>query len=421
MYYTKGKIINFIFYLLLVSSTIGYLGYYFNAVQQNVIIFRDYGNYRITVGAFSEVLRYLKDILILVLTLLSLCNPINKKKKRIYLIALGVFSYGVFVLFLWGNYSNTAVISGARGLVYLFGMILYVLDWKYNKPSLKIIYRITVICLFVQCLVIWLQMNKGISGSILRLVGRGGYRFPGLFGSFGGVAYFALGASMFVCIYWSYLKKTTFIKYFIIQMFCVLLTICAGSRAAFICVAVFNIITLASNINIKTGQKILFVTGVIIISLPFVIWYIQQFVDRGNIVQVQLESGRLLILYKIIFQNPLQYVLFGKGLGYGTNSYVMMQKENNIYITENNIMDGTINTVLVQFGLIGMFFFGFLCYKVIKQVKKNKQISIYIKMAVFFVSFLFFMTANFLEQYAFLIFFVLVYFILIEDREMIDI
>ena len=114
-----------------------------------------------------------------------------------------------------------------------------------------------------------------------------------------------------------------------------------------------------------------------VIAVPLVIMFATNMAGRGNILQVQLESGRLLILKNLLLNPSLINLLFGYGIGAGSNTdAILNQTQENAY---NNILDGTFNVIIYQYGLIGLILSIILIFMIFKKLSScNNKVLQYV-------------------------------------------
>ena len=116
----------------------------------------------------------------------------------------------------------------------------------------------------------------------------------------------------------------------------------------------------------RRGQKIfisfLLALPVIAIVLRFSI----SLANRGSILENALGGGRITIFNRYIFGQPLINLLFGNGLGAGSNTSAELTRR----ITDSGLMflDGTFTVLIYQFGLIGFTLSIFLIWSIVKNI-----------------------------------------------------
>ena len=350
--YRKGLSAK-LFFLLMISTFIGYVGYYLYSKEAGINIYFIYSNYFLSVfdeiDTLSLILRYLKDIVV-VLLLFVLIFKMRKSQQPLFMV-IGLFvAWGLVVAFINGQ-EITTIISGIRSYIYFFAVVLFFSGIDDYSLRIKTFRVIIFAGLIINLIVEIDQAMRGTNG-VIALAGTGGYRFPGLFGSAGALASYAIGVALFYVVVDVAYEKIGFIKMVIVLVTCVLVANFSGTRSALINILIIIGAWLVFNVGIKKEQRFWFAVVAAVIAVPLVIMFATNMAGRGNILQVQLESGRLLILKNLLLNPSLINLLLGYGIGAGSNTdAILNQTQENAY---ENILDGTFNVIIYQYGLVGL-------------------------------------------------------------------
>lgn len=401
----KHRLITYMFYCLLLSSTIGYTGYYMYTFSQGIDVYNNFSDISIDgfyTYLFASSIKFLKDIIFVCLFILCMVDQDSNVKKMNIVFCLFI-AYGSIIAFLEG-YSES-ILGGIRGYLYFFVLLYFFYKIKSCNISLDTIRKIIYFALITNFVVIMEQAYRGTNGLIF-LAGTGGYRFTGLFGGFAPCSAFAVSVCLLFFVYSCYFTFSK-VKSFFIVIATLLIECMCGSRSGMICVILIGYIWMFKLINVKSIYKYFFMLSSLGLVVAVVIKFVESIANRGSILEVQMESGRLKIFYDVInglFQNIFALV-FGHGLGAGSNTSVLMGRAG--YAMESApILDGTFNTILYQFGVLGVIaIVSILLFLWLKL----KNVPFDLKMAFYLIVFIEGITGNIFENYAFLIIFFLTY------------
>ena len=165
--------------------------------------------------------------------------------------------------------------------------------------------------------------------------------------------------------------------------------------------------------KMKQIQKV-FVT--IVLSLPIVLYVVQfstSLANRGSIMENALSGGRFSIFANAIFKQPIINILFGNGIGAGSNSAAEFMS--GLDGEEVLFLDGTFTTLFYQFGILGVVIVLVLIGHIMKQVYLRRGIL----NAVLFTGTVVLqcLTTNVLEAFALLIMLFICYYTLIKGED----
>lgn len=405
MQVSKKQIANILFFTLLISSSLPYIYQAISVIFSGQYVLWTYDGATRTGGGLGSIIPYIKDIsCMLLFIVLPYCYPY--RRNNIYLHFFSLIAWGTFILIFSSiakGYSMNGMIqyliSGIRGYIFFVVSMSFCdryftveeSEHKLNSAALKI-HNLVLLIQFVVSLLFILR-----SGSITNF-GSGGMRIPGAFANSGTLGCYTISAAIFICVQYCAQKSIGKIMT-IVQMICVtMLSFASGMRSAQLIVLMFVAIAF-SNIMFdvaKIGKKHIFgfTLGMIGFSAPFAVSYILERTNRGSFGDSavgRLDTVDLLLNQKLL---PL---LFGNGLGVGTNAAV------NFQTADARIFDGTLNTIVGQFGIIGLgilvFSTLFVFNRLIRCSYPNQIIAYGICISVMLI----FITGNFFEQFTMVI------------------
>lgn len=216
-----------------------------------------------------------------------------------------------------------------------------------------------------------------ISTSVVGLA-FGNARLTGVFGNAGVASFFALG----VCLISVQLKAVPLRYRFALTLVAAFMSLSSGTRLVTMSIMVMFAYQIWSSLSIlgEASRRVLklFILPTLALLLVFAYNAIISVVDRGSAVSQQFESGGRVSNFinamdVIISAEPLD-ILFGRGLGVGTNtavgSLINMGDDPSDYVF-NILVDNGILTCFFQFGLIGSIVFWFGIFGALKILKSR--------------------------------------------------
>uniref|UniRef100_UPI0026195ADA hypothetical protein n=1 Tax=Clostridium sp. TaxID=1506 RepID=UPI0026195ADA len=226
------------------------------------------------------------------------------------------------------------------------------------------------------------------------------------------LASFLLAYSLNIFIMSYILKERSERKSIAINILTAIAIVISGSRTAMILIVLLICVMIFISLTKKYDEyynKIDFGIIAFIISVSSIlIKGIEVLAGRGSIIQNNMESGRIKILIDYLTQSNIKDVLFGSGIGYGTNTGVLLKKIDEFSSINADILDGTITTFIAQFGIVTLVFVFIMLILFIKWfIKDNYRIRIIVGSIILIIIGLMMLNGNILEQYSFLI--ILVY------------
>jgi len=392
-----------IIYLLLISTMIGYLGYYLAAKDNRQIIQFLYSNYTIRGLPFwADIVRYAKDVMICLLALMVITDKKTLKNANLLILI------GMFLLFSAAN----AIMQGAGSMdlvtgvrTYLYFIVFLLMSQNLQKVRLNahFIYILLMAGLVLNILVGLDQASIGTRNN-LSLVGSGAYRYPCLYGGVNGVGSLAIITALFAFCLEKRLQLSRLVMA-LTFLLSISMTVIAGSRSAMINVGFLFVVWAVEKIRANSASKLFILFFALLIAVPVLISYSTSLADRGSILQVQLESGRIAILGQIFSGFNAWQLLFGHGLGVGGNANTILRQVSNL--TGSKVLDGTFNLVLYQYGLMG---FVTILYLLLAMYRKIKEVgSLTLTVAITGTLLLQCLTGNITELFTFIIVFFMCY------------
>lgn len=386
-----------IIYLLLISTMIGYFGYYLAAKDNGQIVFFLYSKYTIRGLPFwADALRYAKDVLICLLAVMVIMDRKILRKANLLLVIGVILLFGAANAIMQGA-GAMDLVTGVRTYLYFIVFLLMSQNLQKVRLNAHLIYQLLMAGLILNILVGLEQAIRG-TGSNLALVGSGAYRFPCLYGGVNGVGSLAIITALFaLCMEKKLeLSRLAMSVTFLLSMF---MTVIAGTRSAMINVGVLFVIWAVEKIRANSSSKLFLLILALLIAVPVLISYSTSVAERGSILQVQLESGRISILVSIIIGSNIWQLFFGHGLGVGGNANTILRRASNL--TGGKILDGTFNLILYQYGLIGVVTILYLLLIMYKKIKKHSSLGLTV--AVMGTLMLQCLTGNVTELFTFII------------------
>lgn len=320
----------------------------------------------INIGIIGKIVPYIKDILVMVLFVVLYIRYKRSREAAFYFFGLVIL--GSVILIGSQNWDIRYCIAGIRMYLYPFTVMMWCQSRMY-KCNVKHLYNLICVLSVTEFILVFLQIwNSGI----LTQFGYGGWRFCGSFGNSGGLGSFAFAASLYLFVADSSFASSNNKLNVILLIMNLLVSIASGMRSVMLpCILVvfsclLNRISFLINIKKKSKYAIFCLAG--ICGAPIVYQYVLERAGRGTL----MESGgtRIGLFYDLVHVTDFYefcQLIIGKGIGYGTNNSV------NLGVQSAEIMDGTINTTIAQFGLVGfaviVFFFIRISINILKYGK----------------------------------------------------
>lgn len=404
--------------MLIIFSAIGYLEYALRAFFGGIVIDYSYNRYDIVVSPVGVILRFGKELMVILLVI-QILYYLYRNRSIMKLKSIRSIPYILVVLFivLEGivsgrvscNSSIMLFVSGMRGIVYLSIGVIIALEFNSKEFYLKVCKTLDYIFIFQFVLIILQAIQLAMQFGVNLLVEM---RVCGTFGHTVNLAAFLLAYSLNNFIMSYILKARSEKKGVLINVLCSISIIISGSRTAMIISAILILVMIFISVTKKYDKyynkidlgSLVFIAAV----FSLLVKGIEILSGRGSILQVNMESGRIKILIDYLTKSPIGNVLFGSGIGYGTNTGVLLQETETFSSINADIMDGTITTFITQFGVVTLIFVFIAFILFIKWFINNNYKFRVITWAlmVIFIG-LMMLNGNILEQYSFII--ILVY------------
>lgn len=309
-------------------------------------------------GANSNIeLTLLRDVLFLFVTILFILSFFFKPLKLKYLLELEL-AYKVFISFILISFFISLIyypfavpFSGVRVFQSILTIILFYYISKFDiSYSLKY-YQTLIIVFLIVLFVCFLQTQfmLGYEGSTFfgsRVIGT--FNNPNTVGAF-----FA-----FIFMFFLFFRES---KFYVSLLFCILAIygiLMSGSRAA-ISIASF-LLMLHIWIKLKNFYlKILYILALpVLLVLVYLILPILS--GRERMISV-LDDPRWNILFSIFNERSIFEVIFGSGIGYGSNTLNSITNSlPKIFSVDKGLVtvtDSTISLLLLQFGIVGILMY----------------------------------------------------------------
>ena len=359
--YEKGyaKIEKRLFYLMLIFSCLAYIGYYIYAKRSGINLLISYSRsdqamMQVT-NLFVLFFRFGKDVCAALLLSTEMLSMNRSYRAKIFLEMVLIIAYGTIIA--WANsQSINTIVSGYRMVMYFAALIMFFNAKYLSGISLKKFLNVLTALLSINTLVAAIQAYDKL-GFHLNLIGQGSYRFMGFFPAAAAFAYFCLGTALFAyCID----SKTNLYHKRCIAIYIIAFVGCylSGTRSSMINLLIVFFVYIISQARMKKEHKIL----LSVLLAPPAMLYILQFstsiAKRGSILGNALGGGRFTIFFSTIFKQPVTNILFGNGIGAGSNSAAVFMEQ--LGSSGRLFLDGTFTTVFYQFGVLG--FLGCLAF-----------------------------------------------------------
>ncbi|MBW7476722.1 hypothetical protein K0T92_18550 [Paenibacillus oenotherae] len=399
-----NRLVKILLVLFIVFTVIPYLPEAITDLINNKV---SYAKFRINQPIFGLNIRYVKDgLLFMLMCLFVIMDAREKKRNHLFLTYypfLLLVIYGASVLGFFYQRVDLFLIAAGTRSVLLFLFCLKAAKFLKSIHAFGLMKRTVTILLLVEFIVLLLQYyvytnNYGYANPVsLRLIG-----------TFGGISvagYFALGCSIFY--YLLGVKLNIGVKSMIaLQTLCLLTAAFSGTRSALM--GVMLVIFFSAGRRLIHGrtdrrQSLLLISLSIVIGIGLIgiSKLVNVLADRGDLLETQLESGRI-ELFKSLFNQNLENILFGNGIGYGTNAAVNLNRQFEAGVNAI-ILDGTINSILAQYGLLVLLVAGLIYLHFLFQFVRTGRIYGFDLFAVTLVNGILMFSTNIFEQGTYLL------------------
>lgn len=355
----KNKDINlFLFLFMIFTACIPYTGYGIALIRSGYIMvgaFSRNTDFVVTYsGGFGQLIAYLKDISCALL-LFNLIMHIDLKKTsgKMFMIFFIIIITGIVVIVINQRIALNYLIAGVRCLMFVVTTIVFCQEYRKSIIESKFVKKVLMamdITLLIQLIITVLQIQSSSSWSKF---GSGAYRFCGAFPGSGNLGCYCIALQL---LYYTINKKYGLIKsngMILRSIVCIFLSVASGTRTTmFLCFIVFLFFITESllkrfRFDFLSILVIVFIL-LLIIGIPVADWFINR-TDRGEL--GLSGSGRVTLFFNMFDSANAFQLLFGRGLGIGTNIAVTLG------MGKNELADSTINLIFIQYGLIGLGIF----------------------------------------------------------------
>ena len=355
----KNKNIScFLFMFMIFTASIPYIGYGISQISKGYIIVGSFSrNTDLVVkytGRFGQAIAFLKDISCALLLLDMIINIKTKKKSGKTIMSFFVIIIIGFLILAFNNrVSFNYMVAGIRCFLFVITTIVFCQEYSSSiveKVFIRIVTILMDITLLIQLIITVMQIQSSSSWSRF---GTGSYRFCGVFPGSGNLGCYCIALQL---LYLLILKKFSLIsnKGMILRSFvCVFLSVASGTRTTMILCSVIFLYYLTEMMlkKIRFGFwtiLILAIIFVLTIGVPVFNWFIQR-TNRG---ELELSGGGRITLFMNMVHSANSFqVVFGRGLGIGTNASVTMG------VGKAELADSTINLMFIQYGFAGLVLF----------------------------------------------------------------
>ena len=406
---------KYLFYLMLIFSCLAYVGYFVYAKRNGITISVSYSRSNSSMmqanNLFVMIFRFGKDVFAALLLLTEMLSMNRSYRAKVFMGMLLVVAYGTIVA-LANNMTMNTIVSGYRMVVYFSSLVMYFNSTKFSRISLKKFLNVLTILLIVNTVIAIIQAYDKL-GLKFTLIGHGSYRFMGLFPAAAAFAYFCLGTALFA--YCIDNQSDIYHKH------CILLCIIAfigcyisGTRSSIINLLIIIFVYVINKSKMKKAQKILVSS---ILAIPVVIYIIRfstNLANRGSILENAVSGGRFTIFINSIFKQSFVNIIFGNGIGAGSNSAAEFMNRSGS--SDLLFLDGTFTVFIYQFGIIGFLMCLVFIIAIIKAIYTREGLlnSVLFGGTIILQC----LTTNVLEAFALLIMLFTCYYTLINGSEL---
>lgn len=414
------NIIKILLILFLIASAMPFLPEALNNIIQgkNANI-----GFVINEPLFGVKFRYIKDIIMILLLGLIFLHDLKLSKWSPHSRTL-LFYFVIALLIVCGysvmyyQINSTNILQAAAGIrpILLFAVCYKSLQFFKGEGFIKAFSKTLVWLVVLELIIILAQYYT--SSKIYGFQNPLSLRLIGTFGGISIAGYFALGASCYFFINQKQFKVTP-----LLQTFCMVIAGLSGTRSAMIGCSIIIAASVIRSVLLKLNRSyhknnslLISITSFGLIGGYFLIGLIGKLSERGSIVGAQANGGRIDFLISIFANSSATQIIFGNGLGYGTNTAVTLNREFQSGL-DSKVMDGTINSILTQFGVLGMIIAGVLFFFFsVKLFRNNKGRYLDIG-AILVVTLLMCITTNIFEQFTFLSLLSITYYTLQKEKQ----
>lgn len=411
------KLVNVLFGMLCIFTIIAYAYHAILTIVNGECVLWTYSEISVDNDIISFIFNYTKDIIAVIL---FVCLSFRKRKiSKISVCFFIVVMYGSVILYLSDLHSIAYIVGGIRSYLVFVSTLLYFdfrrknillesngekkSNYNFDKAFIKLLQIILVFetfCVFAQVL------NSGTW-----TIGNGIYRFVGTFGNSGGLGNYCIGMTMMLIAYSLKIEKGKFLIRLLQFVMIVFNVWASGMRSAIvmvlfmICAYIFILLYNRLQLN-KKNIFIIFFLLCIIVGVPL-INIVTKSIGRG---QLMLSGGTRIDLFFSLFNQNAFPLLFGQGLGKGTNTAYLLGA------TGAELYDSTFSNVVSQFGLIGLFIFVMALIKIAINLY-NKSLNNKFMTLIFMIPILcIILIGSFFEQFVLIVLAIYSFYIMTSEE-----
>ncbi len=405
----KISVNNCIFVLFNIMVFLLIIPYIFcgKMIFDNPIFFYNYLNAStIKLNLITRILIYVKDFICLLLFALLIF-----RKKNILAFLAVIFGIGIIILLINNNFTIKMLLAGYRAISFaIVSQAFFEIynDNYFKSKQFKILIKLLNISFCIELIAVIVQI---VCSNSLTTFGSGGYRFSGFFNGSGNLGCYCVAFSLLLAVLNTkgYTGLTN-IKYFTMLLLSIFLTVASGTRTCMVlCIIIFayeSFRFLGKKMKLK---KDIVITAAIFATAVFGKKILNTIINWTNRGDLSISGGgRLSLLINQFTKSNGFQLLFGHGIGVGTNASVSMGLNN------TQVSDSTINLIFTQFGALGLITFLILLYKLIIRIsKKSNYRNVYVLFTITILVMLF--VGNLFEHNAMVVLLILTYAIINND------
>lgn len=405
-----NKLMLNLLFILIIAVSLPYIGYWKKSIDLGYESIGGLNMLQLE-GGLEQVISFLKDVIAIFMFIILLLTS-KKENYKFFMNAFYVFLYGIIGLLFSNRISFGFILAGFR--TYLYFVVVFAWGLKYSKllqesNNLKKLLRIIKLTILIQTFITLAQVV--LSSSINRF-GTGGYRFSGAFAGCGNLGCYTVACCLLLIIFKSKYKNISTLGFMVYGIMLLFLAIASGTRTCII----LDLILLFLEMSYLIGKKIRFNSKLIVviggilflIFAPKLVESIVSWTGRGEL--MLSGSGRIRVFLDMLNSSSIFELIFGKGLGVGTNASVTMN------LKGTSVADSTINLFFIQFGIVGLVFFFFVIlmtiYNLLQKSNDNKRIVMCFSITILVMS----IVGNIFEHIAMCVLLVIAYFLIIETE-----
>lgn len=352
--------------------------------------------------------RFIKELMVLLLGSLIFLDFMrgqskdNVKKASIIFISMVItLSFGISSLLFTKYFSTNMIIAGMRILIFIFIPLMAAVIYGrvISKKGLFLIATSALLCNLIITIFQGIVIKDYYGWAI------GNHRLVGAFEGSGNLATFALAYAVLLFVLKFNYNFITNKVYILLQLVTLFVTVQTGTRIVMLLTLFLifcSIYMLVTNRSSRGLLDYIFFIA-IVVSIPLILNLTNLVAGRGDALKTNLENGRFTYIFEYLSGATFKEVLFGRGIGYGTNTALSLGSQYNIQDVYSVIVDGTYNTIITQFGFIGLCIVLCLLFTLIIYLIHLYRNNIVFVLTFVLVFFLISFVGNIIEHYGYLV------------------